>query len=156
MNTEIRAQKVDPGEENSPAALAGIWIRNISITSWCSNHWAIPALTLLVDDHTAVVVGGGQRQQETLDMHEGWLQNWRRPLTQCRWVWNKHVSELSTLSYGPLTLCRWVWNKQTQHWVTVHSLCVAGSETNKDVSEPSTLSYHPLAEWCWIWNKQSC
>ena len=33
MDTEIRAQKVDPGEENSPAASAGIRTRDLSITS---------------------------------------------------------------------------------------------------------------------------
>ena len=34
------AQKVDPGEENSPAAPTGI--RDLSVTIQRSNHWAIP------------------------------------------------------------------------------------------------------------------
>ena len=33
MDTEIRAQKVDPGEENYPAAPAGIRTCDFSITS---------------------------------------------------------------------------------------------------------------------------
>ena len=37
------AQKVDPGDEHSPATPAGTQNGNISITSQHSNHWAIPA-----------------------------------------------------------------------------------------------------------------
>ena len=44
MDTEITAQKVDPGEENSDAP-AGTWIRDLSITSpsLYQYHWAILA-----------------------------------------------------------------------------------------------------------------
>ena len=47
MDTEIRAQKVDPGEENSPTASAGIQTCDLSITS--------PALLPLSNPHSLVL-----------------------------------------------------------------------------------------------------
>ena len=37
------AQKVDPGEENSPTTPAETWTQDLSITSPSLYHWAIPA-----------------------------------------------------------------------------------------------------------------
>ena len=34
------AQKVDPEEDNSPAACAGTWTQDLAITSSLFNHWA--------------------------------------------------------------------------------------------------------------------
>ena len=54
MDTEIRAQKVDPGEENY-AAPAGIRAHDLSIESqgqprvWCSNH--SPVYVRCIDLH---------------------------------------------------------------------------------------------------------
>ena len=49
MDTEIRAQKVDPGEENSPTAPAGLERKTFQSRVQCSNHWAIlaPQVNLL-------------------------------------------------------------------------------------------------------------